>query len=473
MRIKLGIPICLSSLIESCNIEILPPYETTHPFPSRDSYAENESFLDNAIIEYITTDSREVFPSDLFISLVDCEISAEDHMNEARAKGAFALRSRGSIASELSPLEKIAGYYREAHPRLKEIIAITGSAGKTTTKRFTEALLSSAYATHATVGNLNNEIGMPLTILEAPTDTEVLILEMGMNNPSEISRLSRTAKPSIGAITSIGSAHIGKLGSKEAIAKAKLEIVDGIIDGGCLITRKTDYLKPNPGKNINEYTYSYDKEDADACLTPADSGNYIFTINGRTVSLSFFSDTPQILEDLALALSIAYHAGLSPEAMGEAVKHIDEIMLRYSISKIGDTTLIDDAYNSSLDSVKAALAVLSREECAIRSALVGDILEAGEFSEEIHYILGCMLAESVRKLYIVGKMSAWVKRGAIDSGLSAKSIFIIKRSDNISSIVGEVHSLVEKGECILIKASHGIGLYKFKEEYERLINHAE
>ena len=474
MRIKLGMPIALSELRESIGLNILPPLLTDVTL-SQDGFSTDiPSSSENSItIEHISTDSREVRKGDLFISLADGEDTSDGHINEARLLGAYALRSRPSVNDELTPLEKIASHYREMLGKIKVIVAITGSTGKTTTKAFANALLSTRYITHATNGNFNNEIGVPLTILGAPPHTEALILEMGMNKFGEISRLSRTARPTICAITNIGSAHIGNLGSKQAIAKAKLEIIDGILDGGILISRFADRLNINSARNISKCTYSYDLNNEGSCLFPADGGNYRFIIDGHCVSLSFFSDTTQILEDLALALSIAYYSGVDIKRLPGAVADINEDMLRFTVSEIGGITIIDDAYNSSTESVSAALAELTKQKARNRSALVGDILEAGEFSEQIHYNLGRMLADSVDKLYLVGEMSEMIKSGATSAGLAERSIFIIEKSDNISSIVRAVHSLVDKGECILIKASHGVGLYKFKEEYERLINDAK
>ena len=493
MRIKLDVPLELQGLISSTGIEILfpfnnPPaqpsqYEVTTEIPhakitfssSNDDSAlpPNESEAPNAIIKYISCDSREIEEGDLFISLSDDELLAKKYISDARAHGAFAILNCKSDTAELTPFEKLAKYYISTLPQLKEVIAITGSNGKTTTKEFTRLLLSSAYRVHATDGNMNNEIGLPFTVLTAPRNTEALVLEMGMNKRGEISRLSRTVMPTIAVITNIGTAHIGNLGSIEAIKDAKLEVADGLIRGGILISRISDGLKFSRGEEIQHLSYSYQNENAYACLMQTDSGGYRFLIDGHLAPIDFFTDTPHLLENLSVALAVCYYAKMDFANLALSTSKINESLLRYKILQIGDVKIIDDAYNASLESFGAALDVLKRQKSKIRSMLVGDILESGEYSKEIHYQLGRTVGSALDRLYIVGEMAEIIKTGAIDSGLSRESIFIIKDRYNISAIARSVKGLVEVGECILIKGSHQTGLHKFREEFERLMSNGE
>ena len=214
MRIDLGTPMTLEEI----------------------AYATGGNHKQNAIIKSITTDSREVEEGDLFIAIKGDKFDGADYVSEVKKRGGFVLASVPLYSDILHPngadaLLSLATYYIKTLPYLLYKIGITGSVGKTTTKEFLKIMLSDRYITHASKGNFNNQIGMPMSILSAEKNTQVLLMEMGMNHPGEISNLSRCLRPDIGIITNIGTAHIGNLGCRENIAKAKLEITDGMNDG--------------------------------------------------------------------------------------------------------------------------------------------------------------------------------------------------------------------------------------------------
>ena len=213
MRIKLGMPMSLSDISFAVKGKLL--------------YDKNE------IITHICTDSREVISKDLFIPLNGPQYNGEDFVDNVIAKNGYALslynpRATILVNNSLNSLMNLARFYNEILPYILYRVGITGSVGKTTSKEFLKKIMSVKYKVHANEENLNNEIGLPLTLLSAPKDTEIIIAEMGMNHTGEISRLSKCLSPNIGIITNIGTSHIGNLGSRKAISKAKLEMLDGM-----------------------------------------------------------------------------------------------------------------------------------------------------------------------------------------------------------------------------------------------------
>ena len=251
MRIKLGIPLELSEVVEATRGRL---NEKCH----------------KSKIKFLSTDTRELEPGDLFVALRGERYDGNDFIKYAKERGAITLGD--DISADIltkfgnASLLFLASYFKNKLKRLKYTIAITGSVGKTTTKEFTKILLSTQYSVHSTPQNYNNLIGMPLTLLSAPADTEILILEMGMNRLGEISQMSKCAKPDIALITNIGTAHIGNLGSKENISKAKKEIFDGMTDGEKIIPYGEELLS-----NIENATYfSTVYEDADVFINKLD-----------------------------------------------------------------------------------------------------------------------------------------------------------------------------------------------------------
>ena len=227
MRIALGIALPLNILTNHC-----------------EAFSK---ILQKKLFTHITTDSREACEGDLFFSLTSDKSSAEEHVKEARNKGAISVSSLSKEADFLvfdcqKTLLKLAIYYKAQLKSLKATIAITGSVGKTTTKEFCASFLSASYKVHKTYMNYNNLLGVSLSILSAASDTEIFILELGMNNLGEIRKLSDAIEPDYAVITNIGTAHIGNLGSRKLIAQAKLEIASGMTDEKIIVPYEEQLL---------------------------------------------------------------------------------------------------------------------------------------------------------------------------------------------------------------------------------------
>jgi UDP-N-acetylmuramoyl-tripeptide--D-alanyl-D-alanine ligase len=216
MRVKLGIPLSLRQIADACGGHRLCE--------------------ENTVISHVSTDTREIYARDLFIALPGKSYNGSDFIDIARQRGAVVLSSEKEKShiyhqDTRQALLNFASNYIGYLPYLLYKIGITGSVGKTTTKEFLKIILSQKYLTHTSEGNFNNEIGMPMSILSSHADTEIMVMELGMSALGEIGRLSKCLSPNIGIITNIGSAHIGLLGSRENIARAKSELTEGMRNG--------------------------------------------------------------------------------------------------------------------------------------------------------------------------------------------------------------------------------------------------
>jgi len=427
----------------------------------------------NATLNAITTDSRSCEKNDLLDAIKGEKFNGADFINEARKKHAFVVSEAANadfcVGSSQEALLKIAADYKELiSPRYT--IAITGSTGKTTTKDFTHALLSSVLRTHKTAGNYNNILGVSHTILTAPPKADALICEFGMNHIGEIDVLSRHIKPDISIITNIGTAHIGNLGSREMIAKAKLEIQNGMTDG------KTVVLKNEPLLSTvrNPYFISSEEETSDLffkIITKNEFGSEIF-IKTRSFEQTFKTHltSEHTLNSLLFAIAVCEIIGVQVEYIAKGLEGITENILRQRFINESGYEIYDDSYNSSPEAVIANLKML-RERKAEFSALIGDMLELGEKSNALHYYVGSECAKhSLKNLYAFGKYADELARGAIENGMSPKNVFVNRDASNPELSARQIKESYA-GETLLVKASHSINAHRIielliRERYE-------
>lgn len=328
------------------------------------------------------------------------------------------------------------------------VIGITGSVGKTSTKEIIYNVLKRRYKTLKTIGNYNNNIGLPLTILGL-SDEEVMVLEMGMNSFGEIDYLSDIARPNIGVITNIGTAHIGKLGSRENIMKAKLEIMNNL-DGTLIINNDNDILHDNL-----DYIRSLGDVTTIGVYNDSDYMGYDVYDNG------FYVDGNEIMIPVS-NMAFVYNS-LIAYVVGKLCK-VDICDIRSGISeKIGSSNrleykkmngylVIDDTYNSSLDSISSSLDILKREKGSRHIAVIGDVLEVGSYEEEIHKKIGKLLLDSDLDMVItIGKSTLYTYSYLIDNGYEKCYHY-----DNVEDASLEIGKLFIEGDVILFKASHGM-----------------
>ena len=420
-----------------------------------------------ASITEICTDTRTLQPGCLFLALKGASFDGHDFVERAIAAGAVAAVTERQIADcpclvvadTGRALLQIAAWYRsQFHPIL---VGVTGSVGKTTTKEMIALVLAAKYHTLKTAGNLNNEIGLPKTLLQLTADHTAAVIEMGMSHFGEISRLSQTAQPTIGVITNIGYSHIENLKTQEGILKAKMEILDGMAEDAPLIVNGDDpLLRPlKQGLTRPVYTYGIQNQDADAWATDIEEQDGTTTFSLHSKQLGTFAVTlpcigvHNVMNAMA-AFCVGRCADLSPQQICEALAQYHTVGFRQNITKRGAYTVLADCYNASPDSMKAALSVLDQLPCEGRLvAVLGDMLELGEMSQQLHELVGTMAAASkVQQLFCYGDQALHIARAASNLGASAF------HTDDRVELCCAVRAYLRPGDVILFKASRGMRL---------------
>ncbi len=416
----------------------------------------------------VVIDSREAGEGSLFFAIKGDKFDGHDFVKGVLQKGALAAVCER--VPEGAPEEKIllvedtrraflalAGFYRAKFNI--PVVGLTGSVGKTTTKEMIAAVLSQKYRTLATEGNLNNEIGLPKMCFRLDESYEAAVLEMGMSGFGEISRLTRTARPTIGVITNIGVSHIEKLGSQKGILKAKMEILEGMDPTAPLVINGDDSLLNAGvcGLTNPVLKFGIDCEDADCRavdVIQTDEG-MSFTIEYR--GGAYKAELPAVgmhnVYNACAAFVCGMLAGVSPE---EAVRGLAEYSpsgMRQRIVHKNGVTVIEDCYNASPDSVKASLNVLANCKCRRRIAVLGDMKELGEYSYTAHTSCGAFAAEkSADVLLACGPESAGYIEGA--NGRIPCALHFSQKSDLSAALC----AIVRDGDAVLVKGSRAMKL---------------
>lgn len=441
MRASLDIPLNLSEIISAVG-----GFTTMRP--------------EERVVSGITTDTREMHPGDLFIAIEGANFNGESFCRDAEDNGCICISKSykdGILVKDTeAALCDITALYRRKLTALKKVIAITGSVGKTTTKEMLKALLSPHKRTHATEGNLNNYIGLAHTVLTCPADAEILIAEMGMNHTSEIKRMSRAIAPNVAVITKIGTAHIGNLGSREMIAKAKLEITEGLSDNGILIIPYGEELL---SPTCRYKTVSLSEESSDIAIIPIDASRcgtrFVFNQKGVGAEVCLASVFGSgNLRALAFAAACALESGLSVFDVKIAFSHISINNTRQNVFEWRDREIIDDSYNASLESVISAFELL-RFFGGRRCAVLGDILELGSHTESIHFKIGAeAVGHGIELLFLHGVYAPFTARGAICAGMQRDCIFINSDPSAPQITLKSIKEQTQAGDVVLFKASH-------------------
>lgn len=425
-------------------------------------------------INSVMTDSRKQAQNALFIPFVGEKSDGHDFIDAAFENGAIATLTQKELDKKYDKavilvddsslaLGKIAKLYKE---RLKlKTIAITGSVGKTTTKDMMYAVMNMQYSTLRTEGNFNNEIGLPLTVLRLSPAYEAAVLEMGMSAFGEIKYLCDIARPDVGIITNIGMSHIENLGSQEGIFKAKTEICEYFDKDSLLIVNGDDkYLqKAKDFKGFSVLTYGIEND----CDYKArnienlglDGTKFDTQIYGREYTIHIKVPGVHNVYNALAAIACGVHYNIGPNRIVAGIENFSLTKMRMSVEKAGNFTLINDCYNSSPDSVKAALKVLSSQENR-RVAVLGDILEMGEYAEKAHFDLGKEVANSsIDLLLTAGENAMLIAKGAEMSGVAE-----VKSFKDTNTLCEKIHDYLKDGDCVLIKASRGMHFEKIVEK---------
>ncbi|MGM8214380.1 UDP-N-acetylmuramoyl-tripeptide--D-alanyl-D-alanine ligase [Bacillaceae bacterium W0354] len=418
-------------------------------------------------------DSRKSVNKGLFIPIVGENFDGHDFILQAIENGAVAALWSKEQVDERIPndfqllfvndtieaLQQLAYFYRKKiNPK---VIGITGSNGKTTTKELVSQVLSKSYVVTKTEGNLNNHIGLPLTVLSMDDQTEVLVVEMGMSNFGEIELLTSIARPDIALITNIGESHIEYLGSREGIAKAKLEIIKGLSESGHFIIDGDEPLLKidTPFKTVY-------------CGFQREHDVYVHNIKQHNDSTTFYMndelfEIPLLGEHQAKNCAFAYAVGtllnVPKHDIKDALRNIQFKLMRFEqINLEQGVKIINDAYNASATSMIASINVLKAMDSQKKIVVLGDILELGSFSEQEHSKVGEHIDDQIDIVFTYGEKSKHIINGLPNNFKGFKQHFTSK-----TELVKEINKHISNETVILFKASRGM---KLEEAIEQLIS---
>lgn len=413
----------------------------------------------------ICTDTRKIEQGCLFIAIKGENFDGHEFAAKALELGAKAViceRDCGLgdrqilVGNTRQALLDLAGYYR----RLFDIpvIGITGSVGKTTTKEMVHAVMSVKYNTLKNEGNLNNEIGVPLTLFRLDETHEAAVIEMGMSGFEEIARMTAAVRPDVAVISNIGVSHIEKLGSREGILKAKLEILQGMkADAPVILNGDDDMLVT---VSAGEHPVTYYGIENNACVFAAENisvgeSEIAFEArfpNGKAAVELPFPGKHNIYNALAAAAAGSFF-GISENEAFEALKGYVPAGMRQRIVRKNGIIFIEDCYNASPDSQAAALAVLGGMNAKRKIAVIGDMLELGSYSAEAHASVGIKAAENkIDVLFTYGEQSLETARAA------AGKVATVKSFSDKQELSKELSAMLEEGDAVLFKASRGMKL---------------
>ncbi len=428
----------------------------------------------------IFSDSRKIIKDGVFFAIKGENFDGNDFAAKAVESGAaLAITERAAegvpcivVENTRKALLDLAAYFRMKFKPI--VVGLTGSVGKTTTKEMTALALSSRYRVYKTERNHNNEIGLPFTLFGLNSSCEAAVIEMGMSDFGEIERLSKTTRPTACLITNIGSAHMEKLGSQEGILKAKLEILEGAESGAPLFINGDDPLLIPLKEKLSGIrpviTYGIENKDADfrAADISLDRGKISFGIerNGAEICrVTLFCIGRHNIYNALAAVSTAVTMGCEPKAAAEALMRYKPDGFRQHIQPMGEQTVISDCYNASPSSMKAAIDALcdaAPKGSGRRVAVLGDMLELGEKSPEMHEEIGeYLVSKGVDVLVCYGKLAKYIAGRADELGLHAGC------SDDKNMVISALKQKLMPGDTVLFKASRGMhmeeiidGLYK-------------
>ena len=431
---------------------------------------ENE-FMDHGI-KGVSIDSRDIHNQNLFIPFKGEHVDGHKYVAQALKDGAgAAFYQKGEPLDEnidgpiiwvddtLEALQHLAKAYLEfVNP---QVIAVTGSNGKTTTKDMIESVLKPQFKVKKTQGNYNNEIGMPLTILQLDIDTEISILEMGMSGFHEIELLSKLAQPDIAIITNIGESHMQDLGSREGIAKAKSEITLGLKPGGLFIYDGDEpLLEPYANEIQNADLVSFGKNSDNTLVSTIETikdHGIAFTINhDEHYELPILGE--HNMKNATIAIAVGKRLNLSYETIYQNIQDVQLTGMRMEQHHTDSGILvINDAYNASPTSMKAAIDTLSSME-GRKILVLGDVLELGPDSQIMHEAVGDYLVnKQIDALYTYGKEAAHIHH-------TGKTF--VKSAEHYTDKTALIKSLktnIEPKDKILIKGSRGMQLEEVVE----------
>ncbi|MDD4601578.1 UDP-N-acetylmuramoyl-tripeptide--D-alanyl-D-alanine ligase [bioreactor metagenome] len=420
----------------------------------------------------VTTDTRKVRPGDLFIALQGERFDGHDFIPQAIQNGAVGIvisREENlsfddnvaiiKVGNTLSALQNLARFHRQrfAIP----VIAVTGSNGKTTTKDMIAAVLGSRFTILKTEANYNNEIGLPLTLLDLNLHHDVAIVEMGMRGLGQIKELTDIALPSIGVITNVGETHMELLGSLENIATAKAELVESLPKAGRAILNGDNAFVREMGQKTDASVIFYGI--ADGC--DVQGVNVKINENSMTISAKYLGEIAELfvptvgrhnVYNVLAAVAVGLVLGLSFDEIRQGIRHFTGSAMRLSFETKGNYTIINDAYNASPLSMEAAVDTLAEIAKGRKVVVLGDMLELGQVAVEAHQRIGRKVGNSgIEVVITVGEMAAYIAQEARVSGSN-----VVIACKNHEEAENALKQHLMPGDTVLLKGSRGMQMEK-------------
>lgn len=419
---------------------------------------------DGAIYREVSTDTRTLGTDDLFVALVGENFDGHDFLDAAAEAGATgAVVSRDvtppagmtlyPVEDTLVALGRLARFRRRALDA--PVVGLTGSSGKTTTKEFLRAALGAGFRVHATRGNLNNRIGVPLTLLATPADAQVVVVEMGTSEPGEIAALAGIVEPELALLITVGESHLEKLGSLEGVVREKLDVFSTLPpEGRALVGDTPAFLVDRVRESGRPVAVAGLSEVADDRYRPGHlevdaGGRYRFRWHGHPVSLQV--PGRHMAYNAVLALAVADLVGVDPGAAAEAVSAVTPGGMRGEVREFGPLTVLVDCYNANPQSTRAALDTLAaRTGEGPRTAFLGTMLELGEREAELHdRVLEYALSLGLDRVVATGRFAR---------ALPEVDTAVLVREEDPEAAYEVLRPGLAAGGTLLLKASRGVRL---------------
>lgn len=435
------------------------------------SAAESFGFSDEGITQ-IVLDSRKDISNGLFVPIVGERSDGHDYIEMAIAHGAVAVLSQRDVSELQARFPKVRFYqvedtrlalqeigYMERQKFHGTVIGVTGSVGKTTTRNMIAAALGSQRRVFQTAGNANSQVGVPITMFEmARSGAELAVIELGMSEPGEMTRIARVACVDMAVMTNIGIAHIEQLKTQENILREKLHILDGMWDGGTLLLNGEDPLLS-----------SVTEEKLHACGIMTDRSVKLRQYSGAAFTAPLSVRGAHMRQNAAAAMEVCRTLGLAEEPAAAALAAFTGVKGRGEVLRLSNgVTVIDDAYNASPVSMKAGLSVLAEMEGTRRIAVLADMLELGEKSAEYHAEVGAYLAKlPIETVFLYGERAKAIGAGvcsALKAGDQAPEIHCFT---DFSELEAAVAQAAIPGTVFLFKGSNSMGLSKLVDRFRQ------
>ena len=434
---------------------------------------ENQEYK-NAEITAVVTNSREATDGSLFIAIKGENTDGHKYIDSAVKNGAAAVVVQEPCEADAAVIEvadttkaygDIARYYKEKYNL--PTVSITGSVGKTTTKDMIYSAIAGDRCAMKTQKNFNNHIGVPLTVLSIEKEHKTAVIEMGMNHFGEIDYLASIVKPDIAVITNIGMSHIANLGSQEGIFRAKMEITNYFNENNTLIVNGDDkFLGTLTNETLKYKVVSYGVTNAendvkayDIVSKGLDGVECKISVDGKDYNVNI--DIPGVhnVYNALAAITVARELGIAPETAIYGIEHVELTEGRLEIVDVNGMRVIKDYYNASPDSVKSALGILSCATQKRKAAVLGDILEMGEYAKDAHANLGDeVMKNKIDLLITAGNNAKYIAERAKSLGMENVHAF-----DTTEEAAEFAKTALGEDDAVLIKASHGMHFEKVFE----------